>query len=118
MTDPVTLLRQAADKLGRLADASTSGPWVAEYSGETGDCVIPHDAQSTREYVCRTQLYHRTADAEWIATMHPGIAAPLAELLRHVADDSEYFATVAEHTTVTVNSDAINLARAILGHDQ
>ena len=43
---------------------------MAEYSGETGDCVIPHDAQSTREAVAVTRLFHRTADANAIADAH------------------------------------------------
>lgn len=49
---------------------STDGPWVAEYSAETGDCVIPHDAQSTREAVAVTRLFHQTADANAIADAH------------------------------------------------
>jgi hypothetical protein len=54
-----------------LACAATSGPWIAEYSGETGHCVIPADAQSTREYVARTQLYAAHFDAEHIAVNNP-----------------------------------------------
>lgn len=53
-----------------IHSAATEGPWVAEYSGETGDCVIPHDAQSTREAVAVTRLFHRTADANAIADAH------------------------------------------------
>lgn len=53
-----------------IHEAATEGPWVAEYSGETGDCVIPHDAQSTREAVAVTRLFHRTADANAIADAH------------------------------------------------
>lgn len=58
----------------------TDGPWVAEYSGEQGNCVIPHDAQSTREAVCTTHLYYQVADAEFIAaarTLVPALAAEL-----------------------------------------
>lgn len=51
----------------KLCDETTEGPWVAEYSGEQGNCVIPHDAQSTREAVAVTRLYHQHADAEFIA---------------------------------------------------
>lgn len=53
-----------------IHNEATDGPWVAEYSGETGDCVIPNDAQSTREAVAVTRLFHRTADANAIADAH------------------------------------------------
>lgn len=53
-----------------IHEATTEGPWVAEYSAETGDCVIPHDAQNTREAVAVTRLFHRTADANAIADAH------------------------------------------------
>ena len=53
-----------------IHNEATEGPLVAEYSGENGDCVIPHDAQSTREAVAVTRLFHRTADANAIADAH------------------------------------------------
>lgn len=62
------------ERVRELLAAATPGPWVAEYSGEQGNCVIPHDAQSTREAVCVTRLYHQAGDAELIAAA-PDIAA-------------------------------------------
>jgi hypothetical protein len=59
------------DEEERVAQQATEGPWVAEVSGETGHCVIPADAQSTREYVAKTQLYAATFDAEHIARHNP-----------------------------------------------
>ncbi len=58
----------------------TDGPWVAEYSGEQGNCVIPHDAQSTREAVCTTHLYYQVADAEFIAAARQLVPELVAEL--------------------------------------
>ena len=50
-----------------LADHATEGPWFAEYSRKTGDCVVPYDAQSTREAVAITRLMHAPSDAVFIA---------------------------------------------------
>lgn len=66
MTDPKSWIEERR----AIHEAATEGPWVAEYSAETGDCVIPHDAQSTREAVAVTRLFHRTADANAIADAH------------------------------------------------
>lgn len=60
------------------AAAATEGPWIAEYSGEQGNCVIPHDAKSTREAVCVTRLYHQHADAEFIAHSRTDVETLLA----------------------------------------
>jgi len=62
-----------------LADA-TEGPWFAEYSGATGDCVIPHDAQSTLEAVAITRLYHRVGDAALIADARTSLPRALDAL--------------------------------------
>ncbi|MFF5404588.1 DUF6221 family protein [Streptomyces misionensis] len=72
---------QQIKKAETTARAATGGPWITEFSGETGHCVIPADAQSTREHVARTQLYAAAFDAEHIA-MHD----PAATLRRCTAD--------------------------------
>jgi hypothetical protein len=71
MDELVRWLGEQLDEDERIARAATDGPWVAEVSGETGNCVIPADAQSTREYVARTQLYAAAFDAEHIARHDP-----------------------------------------------
>lgn len=81
-------LRAAIEEKLAIARAATEGPWVEEYSGETGPCVIPADAESTREFVARTQLYAAVADAKHIATHNPAWAirqheAALRVLERH-----------------------------------
>ncbi|MBB1512003.1 hypothetical protein H5399_05210 [Tessaracoccus sp. MC1627] len=63
-----------------LLDAATEGPWVAEFSGETGDCVVPHDAQSTMEAVAITRLYHCAGDANLIADARTSLPAALDAL--------------------------------------
>lgn len=64
----------------RLLSGITPGPWVAEYSREQGNCVIPADAQSTREAVAVTRLYHQVADAEFIAAAPALVDRLLTEL--------------------------------------
>lgn len=64
----------------RLLAGITPGPWVAEYSREQGNCVIPADARSTREAVAVTHLYHQVADAEFIAAAPALVDRLLAEL--------------------------------------
>ncbi|AFL47992.1 hypothetical protein AVANI_88 [Mycobacterium phage Avani] len=66
----------------------TDGPWVAEFSGEQGNCVIPHDAQSTREAVCVTRLYHQQADAEFIASARSLVPELIAEVERLRAQET------------------------------
>ena len=67
--------------------AATPGPWSAEYSREQGNCVIPHDAQSTREAVCVTRLYNQAADAEFIARAPEDIAALVAAVRTLTAEN-------------------------------
>lgn len=74
MSDDIITRAEAA------LEGVTDGPWVAEYSGEQGNCVIPHDAQSTREAVCTTHLYYQVADAEFIAAARQLVPELVAEL--------------------------------------
>ena len=59
-------------------EAATEGPWKAEFSGGMGNCVIPHDARSTREAVCVTRPYRALFDAEFIAHARTDLPALLA----------------------------------------
>ena len=58
-------------------EAATEGPWKAEFSGGMGNCVIPHDARSTREAVCVTRPYRALFDAEFIAHARTDVPALL-----------------------------------------
>ena len=73
-------MSDVADRAEAALEGITDGPWVAEYSGEQGNCVIPHDAQSTREAVCTTHLYYQAADAEFIAAARQLVPELVAEL--------------------------------------
>ena len=73
-------IREWLDESQRLADEATDGPWIAEFSGEQGDCVIPHDAQSTREAVAVCRLSYRGADARLIAESRTRLPQAVAAL--------------------------------------
>ncbi|MCX5598487.1 DUF6221 family protein [Streptomyces phaeochromogenes] len=86
MDDLVRWLGEQLDEDERIARQATDGPWIAEVSGETGNCVIPADAQSTREYVAKTQLYAAVFDAEHIARHNPARALRQVEATRKLLD--------------------------------
>ena len=79
MSDPII---DRLDHIKGRADMATDGPWVAEYSKEQGNCVIPHDARSTREAVAVTRLFHQQADAEFIAAARTDVPALVDALIR------------------------------------
>ena len=79
MTDPII---DRLDQIKGRADEATEGPWVAEYSKEQGNCVIPHDAHSTREAVAVTRLFRQQADAEFIAAARTDVPARVDALIR------------------------------------
>ncbi|WP_371053671.1 hypothetical protein [Rhodococcus gordoniae] len=82
MSDPTTPEGRA--ELRKLLAKATDRPWIAEYSGPTGNCVIPHDAQSTLEAVAFTRLLPAWHDAELIAAAVNALPALLDAL-----DDAE-----------------------------
>lgn len=69
-----------------LARSATAGPWVEEFSGETGHIVLPADAEHAREYVARTQLYAAQSDAAHIARHDPARVLREVEAKRRIVD--------------------------------
>ena len=63
-----------------LLAAATEGPWVAEYSSLHRDCVVPHDARSTREAVAQTRLLRAAGDAAFIADARTSLPRALDAL--------------------------------------
>lgn len=89
MTETLTgaqLLRAAAEKLRRLAAAATPGPWEIEYTygGTAPQAIFRMDPQypgDPDQAVSLGVMEDNPADNAWVATVHPGVAGPLAELL-------------------------------------
>lgn len=76
------LTPEQLSEIEERTNAATEGPWIAEYSSEQGDCVIPHDAHSTREAVAVCRLYLRAFDAEFIAHARTDVPKLVAEVKR------------------------------------
>lgn len=70
------------DAIRARCDAATDGPWTAEYSEAQGNCVLPHDAESTREAVAVTRLFHQQADADFIAHARTDVPELIDEIER------------------------------------
>jgi hypothetical protein len=79
------LLRRAAAKLRRHAEAAPEGPWV---SLDDGDRLVALRPDSTFEKGFRylvDEPIDDTSIAEYFALMHPPVARALAELLDYSA---------------------------------
>ena len=81
--DDDALLRDAADRLERLAARSTPGDWRLGGLLATRPEVVAHGDDGSTEHVAEA----RAASAAWIAALSPAVAGPLAELLRAAADE-------------------------------
>lgn len=78
MTSPSDELRTAATRLRSLATAATPGPWEQTGIGDYGWAV--HFGHSAAGVETQDSDQGR-ADADYIATMHPGIGTLLADWL-------------------------------------
>jgi hypothetical protein len=65
----------AAHTLRRLADLATEGPW---------DRSLSLDKEIIAEHCSRVGRADSSADAAYVATMHPGVALALAAWLSHM----------------------------------
>lgn len=100
------LLRKAAAVLQTMAlDANDSGsPWRRDYTkilGADGETI------ATTEQLRAPGIW----EAEWIALMHPGVAAPLAAWLRGFAED------IDDGLHPLHLQHALAVARVIVGED-
>lgn len=113
---PADELRTAASKLrARLADPElTPGPWR---SMDRGDRLL-HDGPGAEDqapvYVVDEPMSNG-ANADYIATMHPGVGHALAQLLEETADHTEHGSGAPGHPVI---DPTIALARIVLGGEQ
>jgi hypothetical protein len=104
---PAALLAATAVDMRQLAEAATDGPWRAEYSGTTGNVVIPADAESTLEFVARTQLLNAYFDAEHIAAWDPDMARAVANWLDAKATKYGAYAPWAQDEMVATGTGTL-----------
>lgn len=105
MTDPVDLLRRAAEKLRSLAEDSTPGPWWSDDSEDSWrlhgvgmripaqlDGLIPEQIvnkqilKAPKHSTPYAEYWPNAFDAELITTMGPPVALALADWLDAEAD--------------------------------
>ena len=139
------LLRQAADKLDKLAASAAKGPWEAwplaemEKGCRCGSCyeapwawgINQIDGQGISPDGCAEPIHVSVENVEWIETMGPQVAAPIAAWLRAEADCFENtpattraLTDIADAVTgekwgvralLSTEEQAVAVARAILG---
>jgi hypothetical protein len=76
------LLREAADRLDRLAARSTRGDWRTTGLLATRPEVVAHRPDGGTEHVAEA----RAASAAWITALSPAVAEPLGDWLRAEAE--------------------------------
>ncbi|AKU15779.1 hypothetical protein [Luteipulveratus mongoliensis] len=96
-------LREAAKVLRERAAAATAGPW---YSDPTLYNVV-FSGRGSGDDVAVSEDFDKRADAEYIATMHPGVGIGMAKLLDERAE--------SWRLDVDYDTDALALADLILG---
>jgi hypothetical protein len=77
------LLRAAAQRLDGLAGRTTPGEWRTAGLLASRPEVVAHLPGGRTEHVAEA----RARSAEWIVSLSPALAAPLAAWLRAAADD-------------------------------
>lgn len=113
MTSPVEELREAAKQLRELAGKATPGPWRLIRDGQDLVMQSPIEGDDVAAWTYGVRRGHDedwaecdTRDAEYIASMHPGVALALADWLDK---DDLYCWGPAE------KAHALAIARAVLG---
>jgi hypothetical protein len=89
--DDEALLRAAADRLEQLADRTTGGSWTLQGLLASRPEVVAQLPDGGTEHVAEA----RARTAEWIRTMSPALARPLAAWLRAAAPDDRHALAVA-----------------------
>lgn len=106
---PAALLRRAAEKIRKLAEAlgDNRGPWYVSanrgYPQEISNIGVPYVVAQTYDEPIKPL---RTGP--YIAAMHPGVGVALADVLEQTAD-------VLESTGAPGGEPVLRLARVILG---
>lgn len=126
---PAELLREAANRIERTAADTTPGPWFAD---EDDNCWTLHgyfeDPLTWDGFVGATkqilkapkrntpyaEYWPEQGDADWITTMHPGIAAPLAAWLRAEAVIAGFDDNLRYNLSLNLSPEAVAFARSIL----
>ncbi|MFD6113637.1 hypothetical protein ACFWG0_26490 [Streptomyces yangpuensis] len=124
---PAAELRAAAEQLRRLAADATAGPWRQhdthlDLGGHTATVLTDRDDLNKTELIAWVPTWtHQPWDesrnawnnAAYMAAMHPGVGAALADWLEREARQETY--TLAEFGHRSACPEALAVARAING---
>lgn len=96
MTTPADKLRAAAEKLRKLTGQAIEGPWTATWSEQQYELKGPSSVDPIAEWTYAIATWEPkaseqraecdTADADYIAAMHPGVGLALADWLESEAE--------------------------------
>lgn len=131
---PAEELKAAADKLRALAAAATAGPWRQhdthlDLGGHTATVLTDREDINDTELIAWVPTWsHEPWDearnawnnAVYVAAMHPGVGAALAELLerqaKQAAEVEQYLGDQFQDGALDQDiHDALAVARALLG---
>jgi hypothetical protein len=113
---PAEELAAAADKLRGAARLANNGPWIATPDVLIGGWAIAQAPMPSDEGPYLADFV-RDCDARYIAAMHPGVGAALADWLERAAGHVSAQYTCCdngEHMCWQIASPALAVARAIL----
>jgi hypothetical protein len=109
----IDLLRRAAAKLRKHAEAAPEGPWVSLDDGDRLVALRPTWAKGFRYLV--DEPIDDTSTAEYFALMHPPVALAVAKLLDEAAEEIE--ANVPGFDWIHLYDAQFAVARAVLRED-
>lgn len=124
---PAEELRAAAFRLREVAANAADGPWTASpvwssrSHATSAVYSLAHDAGTTASEVVASGRADKSGgivnpfNAVWIATVHPGLAEPLAAWLESLAEKPERLGVHRDETGVSVDRNALAVARQING---
>jgi len=116
VTTPADELRAAAEKLRALAAAATPLPWRkhdAAYPHLVIQAPVDVPASECTGMISTNLTPNEDGDAAYIAAMHPGVGAALADWLDRMADATEAVNDWTLGAVATLNLEALAVARAI-----
>ncbi|MEH0442485.1 hypothetical protein QA811_02120 [Streptomyces sp. B21-102] len=120
---PADELRAAAAKIRDLTAEATGAPWATSWSEQQYEVKSPSGIDPIAEWTYAIATWEPeaseqraecdTADADWIATMHPGVGTALARWLENTA--TSLTASTHPGWQDLIAADALAVARAVLG---
>ena len=111
--NPAEELRTAASKLRKITEKTSQAPWSTHWSGQQYELLAPGREYPIAEWsyaivtwgpkVSEQRAECDTADADYVAAMHPGVGLALATWLEHEAAGHEAVQGVGDVSAELIN---------------